>query len=176
MNELPAGDDSKRQVWRAAIITVSDSRAAGRSGDASGDVIAERLESLPGDVVARAVVADNIVDIRAAVRDGLAIAHLVVLTGGTGLGPRDVTPEALRSLLEYEVPGIAEAMRHEGLRRTPYAMLSRQVVGVVSRRLVVSLPGNPGAVAECLDAILPALPHALSLLQGDTAHHSPSAS
>jgi molybdopterin adenylyltransferase len=176
MNEMATTDHSERQVWRAAIITVSDSRAAGRPGDASGDVIAERLESLPATVVARTVVADSADDIRAAVREVLDSAHLLVLTGGTGLGPRDVTPEALLSLLDYEVPGVAEAMRHDGLRSTPHAMLSRQVVGVLNRRLVVSLPGNPRAVAECLDSILPALPHALALLQGDTAHYPPPAS
>jgi molybdenum cofactor synthesis domain-containing protein len=158
--------------WRAAIITVSDSRVASQSHDASGDVIASRLSQFPAEVVGRTIVADNVDDIRAAARELLEDADLLVLTGGTGLGPRDVTPEALSPLLDYEVPGMAEAMRHAGLRHTPHAMLSRQVVGVAQRHLVIALPGSPSAVAECLDVIWPALPHALSLLRGDTEHHS----
>ena len=154
--------------WRAAQITVSDSRDAG--DDPSGDVIAQRLEQLPADVVSRSTVADSIEEIRAGVSKCLGTADLIVLTGGTGLGPRDVTPQAVRPLLDYEVPGLVEAMRHDGMRSTPLAMLSRQVAGVANATLVLSLPGSPRAVRECLDAVWRALPHALSLLQGD-AHH-----
>ena len=156
---------------RAAVITVSDSRAAGRPGDASGDVIAERLLSLPAVVVQRNVVADSVDAIRAVLRRAISSADLVVLTGGTGLGPRDVTPQAIEPLLDYQVPGLAEAMRHDGVQRTPHAMLSRQVVGVAGRCLVISLPGSPRAVAQSLDSVWAALPHALALLRGDTAHH-----
>ena len=156
---------------RAAVITVSDSRAAGRPGDASGDVIAERLLSLPAVIVQRNVVADSVDQIRAVVRLAISGADLVVLTGGTGLGPRDVTPQAIEPLLDYQVPGLAEAMRHDGVQRTPHAMLSRQVVGVAGRCLVISLPGSPRAVAQSLDSVWAALPHALALLRGDTAHH-----
>ena len=109
--------------------------------------------------------------IRAAVRMQAPQVDLLILTGGTGLGPRDVTPQALLPLLDYQVPGMAEAMRQLGLTTTPHAMLSRQVVGVMTHCLVLSLPGSPTAVAECLDAVWPALPHALALLSGDTRHH-----
>lgn len=154
--------------WRVAQLTVSDSRDTG--DDTSGDVITARLAQLPADVVTRSVVADAIDDIRAAVTSCLGDADLIVLTGGTGLGPRDVTPQALRPLLDYEVPGMAEAMRRRGMRSTPRAMLSRQVAGVARGCLVLSLPGSPHAVAESLDAVWDALPHALTLLQGDTRH------
>jgi len=156
--------------WRAAEITVSDSRGRDGRDDRSGDVIVERLAALPADIHVRRSVIDSIDEIRSTVREWIDSVDLIVLTGGTGLGPRDVTPQALKPLLDYQVPGMAEAMRHEGLRSTPNAMLSRQVVGVAGRCLLLSLPGNPRAVAECLDAVWEALPHALALLQGDTRH------
>ena len=157
--------------WRAAVITVSDSRARSDAAeDPSGDAIAERLPDLPGRVVLRRVVADDPEEIRVAVREALPAADLVVLTGGTGLGPRDVTPQALSPLLDYEVPGMAEAMRREGLRSTAYAMLSRQLAGVSGRTLVLALPGSRRAVLESLDAVWDALPHALALLGGETGH------
>ena len=160
------------RLWRAAVITVSDSRS-GDPDDTSGSAIVERLADLPAEVVRRDWVVDSIEAIQASVRDSLAAADLVVLSGGTGLGPRDVTPEALAPLLDYVVPGMAEAMRQEGLRHTPHAMLSRQTVGVAERRLVISLPGNPRAVRESLDAVWAALPHALALLYGETGHAPP---
>ena len=127
--------------WRAAVITVSDSRARGEAvADLSGDAIAERLADLPADVVIRQVVADGEDEIRSALQVAVEGADLIVLSGGTGLGPRDVTPQAIRPLLDYEVPGMAEAMRREGLRSTPHAILSRQVVGVVRGRLVMATP------------------------------------
>jgi molybdopterin adenylyltransferase len=162
--------DQSAPRWRAAEITVSDSRVRKGRDDRSGDVIVERLASLPADAVSRTAVRDAVDEIRAAVVACVGIADLVVLTGGTGLGPRDVTPQALLPLLDYQVPGMAETMRHDGLRHTPHAMLSRQVVGVIGSTLILSLPGNPRAVAECLDSVWPALPHALALLRGDTRH------
>jgi molybdopterin adenylyltransferase len=155
---------------RAAVVTVSDSRAGGRRGDESGDIIVERLRGLPTAIAHRSMVADSIDEIQSAVRRAIEVADLIVVTGGTGLGPRDVTPQALTPLFDYEVAGMAEAMRHEGLLRTPHAMLSRQVVGVAARCLIIALPGSPKAVGESLDAIWAALPHALQLLRGDTTH------
>ena len=162
--------DTAPHLWRAAEITVSDSRGRDGRGDPSGDVIVERLADLPARVVARRAVTDSVDEIRSAVLGCVDAADIVVVTGGTGLGPRDVTPQALLSLLDYEVPGLAEVMRHDGVGSTPHAMLSRQVAGVINGTLIVSLPGNPRAVAECLDAVWAALPHALALLQGDTRH------
>lgn len=162
--------DPAARRWRGAEITVSDSRRGVDSDDRSGDVIVARFALLPADVVARESVADDIDEIRAAVRECAGRADVVILTGGTGLGPRDVTPQALLPLLDYEVPGMAEVMRRQGLQSTPHAMLSRQVVGVIDGCLVLSLPGSPRAVAECLDAVWPALPHALNLLAGNTRH------
>lgn len=156
-------------VVRAAVITVSDSRAAGGE-DASGDLLVERLATLPARLISRAVVRDDVDAIRPALVEALRGADVVVLSGGTGLGPRDVTPQAVRPLLEYEVAGMAEAMRQAGLHHTPHAMLSRQVVGVVQGCLVMALPGSPRAVGECLDAVWAAIPHALALLRGDTRH------
>jgi molybdenum cofactor synthesis domain-containing protein len=156
---------------RAAVITVSDTRARGVGDDRSGDLIEGRLRTLTTDPVTRDVVADDIDAIRDAVRTALDHAELVVLTGGTGIAPRDVTPQALAPLLEYEIVGMAEAMRAAGLQSTAHAMLSRQVVGVIRGRLVMALPGNPRAVAECLEAVWSALPHAFELLGGQTHHH-----
>ena len=157
--------------WRVAVITVSDSRArADGADDPSGDAIAERVRDLPGRVVLRRVVADEAEEIRSAVSEALPAVDLVVLTGGTGLGPRDVTPQAVGPLLDYEVPGMAEAMRREGLRSTAHAMLSRQLAGVSGSTLVLALPGSRRAVLESLDAVWDALPHALALLRGETGH------
>ncbi len=161
-------------LCRAAVVTISDSRASGRRGDESGDIIVERLCGLPATIAHRRIVADSIDEIQSAVRHAMDLADLIVLTGGTGLGPRDVTPQAVTPLLDYQVAGMAEAMRHEGLLRTPHAMLSRQIVGVAARCLIIALPGSPKAVAESLDAIWAALPHALQLLRGDTAHRAAS--
>jgi molybdopterin adenylyltransferase len=163
-------EDPQARRWHGAEITVSDSRRGIDTDDRSGDVIVARFALLPADVVARASVPDVIQAIRTAVNAAAAKADVLILTGGTGLGPRDVTPQALEPLLDYQVPGMAEAMRQQGLSSTPNAMLSRQVAGVIGSCLVLSLPGSPRAVAECLDAVWPALPHALQLLAGATRH------
>ncbi|MFN2451740.1 MAG: molybdenum cofactor biosynthesis protein B [Candidatus Dormibacteria bacterium] len=172
-------------MHRAAVLTISDRVAGGEptsrghrgpddrssdGDDASGDLLVARLADLPAVVVERRVVPDEAGEIADAVRALSAVSDLLVSTGGTGLGARDVTPEAVAPLLERTVPGMVEAMRAAGLRATPMAMLSRQVVGIRDGCLVVALPGSPRAVAESLDAIWVALPHALQLLAGDTDH------
>jgi molybdopterin adenylyltransferase len=157
---------------RAAVLTVSDAAARGEREDESGRHAAERLASLPADIVWRGVVADEAVAIEAAVIEATAAADLLVISGGTGLAPRDRTPQTVTPLLDYQVPGMAEAMRARGLASTPHAMLSRQVVGVRNRCLVLVLPGSPRAVVECLDAVWPALPHALRLVAGHRDPHA----
>jgi len=154
-----------------AIITVSDRSARGEREDASGAVIAERLALEGYDVLFRIVVADETAQISNALRkfaDEDEVG-LIVTTGGTGLAPRDVTPEATLAVLTRTVPGMAEAMRSASLAKTPHAMLSRAVVGVRNATLIVNLPGSPKGALENLAVLLPALPHALDKIQGDTS-------
>ena len=139
--------------------------------DASGAAVGERLAGL-GFLVERAVVADEQAAIEAALRDASRRHPLIVTTGGTGLTPRDVTPQATLAVIDYEVPGMAEAMRAEGRRHTPMADLSRAVVGVCGRTLIVNLPGSPKGAIESLDAIVPVLDHALETLAGPFDHAS----
>jgi molybdopterin adenylyltransferase len=153
----------------ALVVTVSDRAATGRREDRSGQVVADRLAGL-GFAVERAVVPDDRDAIEAALRAGAARHGLVLTTGGTGLTPRDVTPQATLAVVDYEVPGMAEAMRAEGRRQTPMAALSRAVVGVRDRSLIVNLPGSPSGASESLEAIVDVLPHALETLAGPFDH------
>jgi molybdenum cofactor synthesis domain-containing protein len=150
---------------RCAVLTVSSSRTAGSGEpDGSGDLIVDHLEARGWRVVRRGLVADDVDAIRGALHvDGL---DLLVITGGTGIAPGDVTPEAVRPLLDRELPGMAEAMRAAGLRNTAHAMLSRQLAGVIGRTLVLALPGSTGACRDCLGAVDPALAHAIALVSG----------
>ena len=153
----------------ALVLTASDRSAAGSRDDASGAALEERLVAL-GFAVERAVVPDDRDAIAARLREGAARHRLVVTTGGTGLTPRDVTPQATLSVVDYEVPGLAEAMRAEGRTKTPFAALSRSVVGVLNGSLIVNTPGSPTAALESLDAIVPVLDHALETLAGPFDH------
>lgn len=155
----------------AAVLTASDGCAAGVVPDRSGAVAREWLAGAGFEVIGSAVAPDEVEAIREGVRGFLeAGARLVVTTGGTGLGPRDRTPEAVRPLLDREVPGYGERLRAEGLLETPMAVLARSFAGTVGAALVVVLPGSPRAVASGLRTLGPTIPHALRLLAGDTAH------
>ena len=158
---------------RVAVLTVSDRVAAGTRDDAGGGVLCELLEGAGAELVSRAVVGDEREPIAAALAAMAAEAEVVLTTGGTGLGPRDVTPEATRSVLDREAPGIAEALRAASLAITPFAMLSRATAGLVGRTLVVNLPGNPKAVREEWSVLAPVLGHAVATARGpvpDSSH------
>ena len=157
-------------VIHGAVITVSDSAASGARADQSGPA-ACRLLRAAGYVVADPVVApDSRPFIAARIREAAAVSAFVVTTGGTGLAPRDVTPEATRDVIDREVPGLAEMLRADGRRTTPTACLSRGVAGLVGRCLVVNLPGSPAAVEDGLRSLMPVLAHALRIAAGDTKH------
>lgn len=160
--------------YSAAILTSSDSSAKGEYEDTSGAAIRELLTSIDFEVTKYEVVPDerDLITERLRAWADSGDIQLIVTTGGTGLGPRDVTPEATRAVLDYEVPGIAEAMRAEGLKHTPMSMISRAVAGVRNGVLIINLPGNPKAVRENLAVVLPVLRHALDLLSGGGKDHS----
>ena len=157
---------------RAHVVSVSNRAAAGIYEDTTGPRIVGALEQVGFGTVTSAVVPDGepvAEALKAAVADGVAV---VVTTGGTGLTPRDVTPQATTAVIDYQVPGLAEAMRAEGRRHTPMADLSRAVVGVCGRTLIVNLPGSPKGAIESLDAIVAVLNHALETLAGPFDHGS----
>lgn len=154
--------------YRVGVLTLSDKGARGERDDESGKLLGEliapvgrlaRYQVIPDDF-------DTIVKLLTSWVDDLQL-DLILTTGGTGLSPRDLTPQATEKVLDYQIPGIAEAMRSASLQVTPHGMLSRGLSGVRGRSLIVNLPGSPKAVRENLEVLLPALPHALAKLQGD---------
>ncbi len=156
------------------VLTISDSGAKGTRQDTSGEGIRSMVTQMPDAVLtAGAIIPDERDQIEATLREWSDGKHLnlILTTGGTGLSPRDVTPEATKSVIEREAPGIAEAMRAASLQHTPFGMLSRGVAGTRGRTLIINLPGSPKAVKECLECILPVLPHAINLLTEGPKEH-----
>lgn len=163
------------EPYRVGVLTVSDKGSQGLREDRSGPEVARLVAAAGGRVAAQKQLPDERSQIA-----GLLMAwadsgelDVILTTGGTGLSPRDVTPEATRQVLEREAPGIAEALRAASLQKTPMAMLSRGVAGIRRQALIVNLPGSPKAVAECLEVLLPVLPHAVETLRA-SVEHSPA--
>jgi molybdenum cofactor synthesis domain-containing protein len=151
------------------ILTISDKGWRGEREDKSSEVIREMASRLGARVAKYDIVPDEreLISQRLMEWADAGTLDLVITTGGTGLAPRDVTPEATLTIIDRLVPGLAEAMRVETLKKTPLAMLSRAVAGIRNRTLIINLPGSPKAVEECLQAILPALPHAIEVIKGE---------
>ena len=158
--------------WRAAVLTVSDGVSQGTREDTSGEAAASMLEEHGFRVVERRVIPDGADPVAEAIADLAAGTDLVVTTGGTGLGPRDLTPEGTAMVIEREAPGIAEAMRAVTFGKNPHGMLSRGLAGTVGNTLVINLPGSPRGVEESLDVILPGLDHGIALLVSEPTDHN----
>ncbi|HLZ48929.1 MAG TPA: MogA/MoaB family molybdenum cofactor biosynthesis protein [Candidatus Limnocylindria bacterium] len=153
---------------KAAIITISTKGAAGTRVDESGPAIKEALEAAGIAVVHTKLVADGVTPVGNAIREASQKANVVLTSGGTGLSPNDMTPEATRRVIDREAPGIAEALRAHSLTKTPHGMLSRGVAGSIGHALVVNLPGSPNAARESLEILIPVLAHAVELLAGES--------
>ena len=156
---------------KAAILVISDKASAGQREDKSGEVIAEILEQNGFDVIKKKIVPDEKDQIVAVLKEWSEKEEipLIITTGGTGVSPRDVTPQATKEVVDYEIPGIAEAMRAKSLQITPHAMLSRAIAGVRKRSLIINLPGSPSGAKDNLLVVIPALEHALLKISGDTS-------
>lgn len=154
----------------AVVLTASDRCFAGTQTDLSGPVIAQWLTKTGAEVLEVRVVPDELSDITSALRQAAGQASLIVTTGGTGLAARDVTPEATLAVCDRLVPGLAELIRQDGARHTPFAALSRGICGIAGKALILNLPGSPSGAESSLRAVLAVLPHALDLLAGNTAH------
>jgi molybdenum cofactor synthesis domain-containing protein len=162
------------RVFKAGILVISDKGASGDREDISGPTAREMLLTLPADVIDYSIIPDDKDTIAARLIEWADEHNLdiIVTSGGTGLAPRDVTPEATLKVIEKEIPGLAEAMRMVTMKNNPYAILSRAVTGSRGKCLIVNLPGSPGGVTECLGSIMPAIPHALETLAGKV-HQGP---
>jgi molybdopterin adenylyltransferase len=158
----------------AAVVTVSDSRARGEGTDVSGPAVANILQQRGFDVVEQCTVPDDLSKIQSLLTHLAATVRFVATTGGTGIAPRDVTPEATRAVCSRIIEGVAEQMRRSGLNTTNYAVLSRGVCGVREQTLILNLPGSPQGAVNSLEAVLDLVPHILDLLEGKTEHsHQP---
>jgi len=169
--EAAAGSErGADELFRAAVVTVSDSCARGERVDVSGPAVAEFLEKRRFHIVAREVIPDVQIKIQDLLIQLTQIARLVVTTGGTGIAERDVTPEATRTVCDRILEGVAERMRQEGAKKTTFAALSCGVCGVRGKSLILNLPGSPKGAVESLEAVADLIPHALELLSGNTVH------
>ena len=158
-------------LLQAAVVTVSDSCSRGERVDKSGPAVAQALETLHFSVVVREAVPDDSIKIQNLLIRLSREVPLVVTTGGTGVAPRDVTPEATKAICERLLDGVAEQMRREGLKKTPFAVLSRGVCGVRGQALILNVPGSPAGAVESLQAVSGLLPHIIDLLNGKTEHN-----
>jgi len=154
----------------AIVITVSDSSFRGERADLSGPAVAEALAERDFDIIGSAIVPDEPAQLRDAILDAVPKANLIVTTGGTGIAPRDITPDVTRELCERLIEGIPERMRAEGAKQTPLAALSRALCGTRGQTLILNLPGSPKGATESLAAVIDLLPHIIDLLHGHTSH------
>lgn len=157
-------------IKTASVLTISDSSSIGQRKDISGPAVVRELEAAGFKVLHNSVLPDEKDSISARLLECSEVTRLVVTTGGTGIAPRDVTPEATLAVIERRIVGIEEKMRMEGVQKTPFAALSRGVCGIRGKTLLLNLPGSPAAAVESLQAVLEILPHALELLDGKTEH------
>ena len=163
-------------MLNAGILTISDKGSKGQRRDESGKVIRESLSSLDSRIVKYEIVPDEteVIAGKLAQWADRGDIDIILTTGGTGLGPRDITPEATLSILDKIVPGFTEAMRALTFKATPHAILSRAVAGVRKKCLIINLPGSPKAVRECLEVVLPSIPHAVEIIKGEVTEHTAS--
>jgi molybdenum cofactor synthesis domain-containing protein len=176
---MPSGQDAHaaaRAAMRVAVLTLSDRGAAGEREDLSGEIIVEQMTTFGAEIIEKRILPDDEEALRAALIDlaDLRGAEVIITTGGTGLGPRDVTPETTLAIIDRRIPGMEEAMRRAGAAHTPFAMLSRGVCGMRGKTIIINLPGSPKGVREGLEVVAPVLRHAVELAQSpavaDSAH------
>ena len=169
-----SSDDGGITVIKVGILVISDKASRGERKDESGPIMKEIVKKLPAEVSEYKIISDEKDQIKENLInwvDKLRL-DLILTSGGTGIGVRDVTPEATKEVIEKELPGFVEAMRIKGLEKTPFSMLSRAIVGVRKKSLIINLPGSPKAVKENLEVILPALKHGIEILKGETSECS----